>query len=756
MLSPDDLRETSGQIFFWEALILSKKYGVCGICFHSPGCGAIVHFDEQGKIDRLEPDPDAPAGTVLCPIAGSVKEIVYSESRLKHPLKRVGPKGTLEFEEISWDEAFDIIVENLNQLKKAHGPETVGFYTGTGSYERSFKDIYQLKGSEIYLSSSILFPFGSPNTFGVGAPCYTSLGVLAPKLTMGCLHIDMFSDIDNSDLILVWGTDPSTATPPEMFQRLKRASEEGAEIIVIDPRKTRAAELEGSEWIPIRPGSDGALALGLSHILIRDELYDEAFVEDWTLGFDEFREYVKDFTPEYVSTITGIHEDRIELLAESIEDAEGASYIMYTGLEYTKSGVQNIRAVMVLWALAGQLDVEGGRCFLNRDSIFPLATNRQLETPGFDKSIGAGKFPVYSLYCGGEPHATLLPKSIIEGDPYKIRGMFVLGASLITCWPNPDLWKNALGELEFLVTINLQLTADAAYADIVLPATTAFEQESYCYYGGSLRLREKMIEPIGEARPNYDILAELAERLGYGHLFPRNRKAFLEYIISDSDFTLDDLMNAHKHILKKPVAGMTPRKWETGLLRRDGKPGFETPSGKFEIKSTILEKYGYDGLPKYKESDETPLSNPKLFKRFPLILGTGPFKPDMKSCLRGVPSFMKNLPFPTVQINSADAENRQIKTGDRVVIKTARGSVTMQAFVTDRIMKGFVYAPVGGGGPLGTEAWQQANVNILTDSEQFDEISGFPTYKTLLCQIKKKKRKRRKIAVQDPTLGCGG
>ncbi|MCF8129704.1 MAG: molybdopterin-dependent oxidoreductase [Deltaproteobacteria bacterium] len=736
--------------------MLNTKHGVCGICFHSPGCGAIIHFDEDGKIDRLEPDPDAPSGKVLCPLAGSAKEIVYSESRLTHPLKRVGPKGTYEFEEISWDEAFGIIVKKLNQLKDEYGPETVGFYSGTGSYERSFKDIHQLKGSEIYLASSILFPFGSPNTFGVGAPCYTALGVLAPKLTMGCLHIDMFSDVDNSDLIIVWGTDPSTSTPPEMFQRLKRASEEGAEIIVIDPRKTRAAELEDAEWIPIRPGSDGALALGLSHILIRDELHDEAFVDEWTLGFDEFREYAKDFTPEYVSSITGIHEDRIERLAEDIADAEGASYIMYTGLEYTKSGVQNIRAVMVLWALAGQLDVEGGRCFLERENFLPLATNRQLETPGFDKSIGAGKFPVYSHYCGGEPHASLLPKAIVDGDPYKIRGLLVMGASLITCWPNSDLWTKAMEELEFLVTINLQLTAEAAYADIVLPATTGFEQESYCYYGASLRLREKLIEPVGEARSNYDILAELADRLGYGDLFPQDRKALLEYILSESGFTLEDLMNADRHVLKKPFTGVKPRKWEQGLLRRDGKPGFETPSGKFEIKSTILEEYGYDGLPKYKESDETPVGNPQLFKRFPLILGTGPFKPDMKSCFRGVPAFMKKLPAPTVQMNTADAQERKIKTGDRVVIKTARGSVPMQAFVTDKIMQGFVYAPVGGGGPLGTEAWKQANVNILTDDQQFDEISGFPNYKTLLCQVKKKKRKRRSIAVQDPSLGCVG
>lgn len=717
---------------------MSKKYGICGLCFHSPGCGVVVHFDEQGKIDRLEPDPDAPVGSILCPIADSAKEVIYSERRLKHPLKRVGPKGTHEFERISWDEAFDIIVSKFNELKEKYGPETVGFYAGTGSYERAFKDIYKLKGSEIYLASSVLFPFGSPNTFGVGAPCYTSLGVLAPKLTMGCLHIDMFSDVDNSDLILVWGTDPSTSTPPEMFERLKKASEEGAEIIVIDPRKTKAAELEGSEWITIRPGSDGALALGLCHILIRDNLYDEEFVEDWTLGFDEFSDYVKDFTPEYVSELTGIDENTIERLAESIADAEGASYIMYTGLEYTKSGVQNIRAVMVLWALAGQLDVEGGRCFLRRENTIPLATSRQIKTPGFDKSIGKDKFPVYALYCGGEPHASLLPKSVIDGLPYKIRSLFVLGASLITSWPNPNLWRKALRELEFLVTTDLQLTQDAAYADIVLPATTAFEQESYCYYGCSLRLREKMIEPVGEGRPSYHILAELAKRLGYGHLYPQNQEELLEYILSGSGFTVEELMKADKNVLKNCDTEMEYRKWEKGLLRSDGKPGFETPSGKFEIKSTVLEKYGYDGLPKYKESDETSVSNPKLFKRYPLVLGTGPFKPDMKSCLRAIPSFIEKYPYPAVEINESDAKDRGIEMGDTVAIKTARGSVTMRAYVTDKIMQGFVYAPVGGGGPIGTDEWKQANVNILTDFEQFDEISGFPVYKTLLCQVKKR------------------
>ncbi len=732
------------------------KQGICGLCFHSPGCGVIAHFDDEGKIHGLSPDPKAPMGGILCPIADSVKEIVHSDRRLTHPLKRVGPKGSYEFEKISWDEAYGIIVEKLLELKDRFGPETVGFYAGTGTYERSFKDIFQLGGSEIYLASSILFPFGSPNTFGVGAPCYTSLGVLAPKLTMGCLHIDMFSDVDNSDLILVWGTDPSTSTPPALFERIRTAADEGAEIIVIDPRRTRAADLPGSEWLPIRPGSDGALALGLSHILIRDELFDEKFVENWTLGFEEFEEYVKKFTPAHVSAVTGIDAEVVESLAERIFDAEGASYVMYTGLEYTKSGVQNIRAVMVLWALAGQLDVEGGRCFLQKGTGIPLSRKGQIETPGFEKSIADGRFPVYSHYCGGEPHAALLPESIINGDPYPVRGLFVMGASLLTSWPNPELWKSALAELDFLVSIDLQLTGDAAWADIVLPATTAFEQESYCYYGNALRWREKLMEPVGEARPNYDILTELAERLGYGELFPRDREELLSHILSDSEFTVDDLMKADRNVIRSAGKATVYRKWEKGLLRLDGKPGFDTPSGKFEIKSTVLERHGYAGLPEYEESDETPVSNPKMFKRYPLILGTGPFKPDMKSCLRAIPSFMEKYPGPVVEISEFDAKARHIETGDPVAVKTARGSVMMRAFVTDRIMKGFVYAPVGGGGPQGTEEWRSANVNYLTDSEQYDEISGFPVYKTLLCQVKKKKRWRKGIAVQDPSLGCVG
>ncbi len=731
-----------------------QRRGICGLCYHSPGCAALISYDEQGRLHSLAPDPDAPMGQSLCAIAAAAKEIVYSEHRIQQPQRRVGRKGTFEFEPISWDEAYETIVERLNGIKAESGPEAVGFYAGTGSYERSFKDVFQLAGSEIYLASSVLFPFGSPNTFGVGAPCYTSLGVIAPKLTLGALHIEMFSDIDNSDLILIWGTDPATSSPPSM-DRVMTALEEDAEVVVIDPRRTGCARLPGAEWIPIRPGTDGALALGLCHVLIREGLYDKQFIGDWTLGFEDFATYVERFTPQEVSRITSIPAERIERLARSIFHAEGAAYLMYTGLEYTRSGVQSIRAVQVLWAIAGQLDVVGGRCFLMRENGMGVPSHSHLESPGLEQAIGRGSFPIYEHYTK-EPHASLLPKAILEGDPYKIRALLVQGASLITSWPDPWRWRRALAELDFLVTIDLQLTADAAFADLVLPATTAFETESYCHYYCTARIRDKIIEPVGQSRPDYYILAELAERLGYGHLIPQTPTAVLENFLRDTRFNLDEWRDAELGVLRNCSRVLEYKKWEKGLLRADGRPGFETPSGKLEIRSALLQEHGYDGLPVWEESYETPQSQPELAQQFPLVLVTGAMKPDMKSCLRAIPSFEERYPHPIVEINREDADERGIAAGNKVVIKSARGEVIMRALPSDNIMRGVVYAVVGGGGPHGSAEWREANVNALTDGEQFDPISGFPVYKTLLCQIAKKRRNRRGAANQSASLGCNG
>ncbi len=290
--------------------------------------------------------------------------------------------------------------------------------------------------------------------------------MIAPHVTTGGMLINMFSDIENAELIVVWGANPATDCPPLDFSRIMKARERGAHVVVIDPRRTGTARYAGAEWIPIRPGTDGALALGLCNVLIEEELYDESFAQNWTVGFDEYARYVQHFRPEVVEGITGVSAETVRALARRIAGARGAAPIMYSGLEYSDSGVQAIRATLVLWALAGQLDVPGGRCFTMRNNIFPMNREGHIPNPDVRKALGRDRFPVYSHYRG-ESHAICLPESVIRGEPYRIRSLIVVGGSLLTSWPQPAVWRQTLNSLDFLVCIDRFLTADAAYADIV-------------------------------------------------------------------------------------------------------------------------------------------------------------------------------------------------------------------------------------------------------------------------------------------------
>jgi cysteine desulfurase NifS len=706
---------------------------ICGIC--PAGCWVLVTYDHEGRIDSVRPDTSSPLG-MICKLGEHSREIVYSRDRLLYPMRRKGPKGTYDFERITWEEAFDTIVEKLQRIKVESGPEATAIYTGRGSFELAVCDVYQPKGVAVSSASSVLFPFGSPNTLGVGALCYVSFAMIAPHVTLGGMLINMFSDIEHANLIVVWGANPATDCPPLDLHRIVEAHERGAEVIVIDPRRTMTAKLTGAEWIPVRPGTDGALALGLCHVLIEEELYDEQFVLDWTVGFDDFARYVQHFRPEEVEQITGVPSQTIRSLAHRLAETEGVSPVMYSGLEYSDSGVQAIRATQILWALAGQLDVPGGRCFTMKENHFPIHRGGHQANPDPKKALGRDRFPLYTAYRG-ESHAISLPDAVLEGRPYPIRSLIVLGASLITAWPEPKIWRKTLASLDLLVTIDRQLTADAAYADIVLPATTMYEIESYMVYGPIFRIREKAIEPVGEARNDFFILSELARRLGYGHLYPQNEEELLRHVLQGSGFTPQEVRSAGGTV-RVSTEMMQYKKWEKGLLRTDGQPGFDTPTGKLEIASTLLEEHGYDPLPVYTEPQEGPLARPDLAERFPLVFNSGArVVTDFRSQHHGVPALLKERPEPTVTLNRNDAEARGIEDGDRVRIETERGSLLMKALVTEDIVQGAVDANMGGGGPIGPEAWQECNVNDLTDLHRYDPISGFPVYKALLCEVKK-------------------
>ncbi|MGD0657190.1 MAG: IscS subfamily cysteine desulfurase [Syntrophorhabdales bacterium] len=733
--------------------IAVERRGICGVC--SAGCWIIASYDAQGKLSRVRPDEGSPMG-IICPLGEHSPDIVYSEHRLLHPLRRKGPKGTYEFERISWDDAYDIIVHKLNDIKRDYGPEAAAVYTGVGSFELSLCDVFQPAGVAVSSASSVLFPYGSPNTMGVGALCYVSYGMIAPHLTTGRMLMNMFNDIEQSQLVIVWGTNPATDSPPVEMNRIMAAKQRGARIVVIDPRRTATVKAVDAEWVPIRPGTDGALALGMCNVLIQEELYDERFVRDWTRGFDDFARYVQHFRPEVVEHITGVPAATVISLAREIAASRGVSQLMFTGMEYSSSGVQGIRATLVLWALGGQLDVPGGLCFSMAGSRFPINREGLIKNPVTNPRLGRDRFPVY-IHYRDEAHAIALPDAVLKGDPYKIRLMMILGASIITSWPNPALWKKTLNALDFLVSIDVQLTADAAYADIVLPAATYYEIESYMIYGPLFRIRERLADAVGESRNSFFILAELARRLGYGHLYPQTEEELLHYVLKGSGFTPKAVREAGG-TASIETEMMQYRKWEKGLLRQDGRPGFDTPSGKLEIASTLLEEYGYDPLPVYTEPREGPLSRPDLLGEYPLVFNSGArVRTGFHTQHRGIAGLTSRRPEPAVTINSEDARFRGIEDGDKVSITTPRGSVSMRAIVTDDIGRGFIEANHAGGSPVGPKAWQESNVNELTDLAQYDPISGFPNYKSLLCNVRKvgHESDRLIIAAIEGENGCG-
>ncbi len=701
---------------------------ICGVC--PAGCGVDVHL-VNGEIDRLSPLKDHPQG-IICPRGQAAREIVYSPDRILYPKKRAN-QGSDQFERISWDEAYEIMVSKLRRIAAEYGPESLCIYTGRGNFEYGLNEAFAPAGTAESSANAVLYPLGSPNTTGVGSLCYAAYGMMASKACFGDYMRNMVEDVDQADLILVWGENPTTDSSPINLPRLMRARRRGARVVVIDHRRSETAYATRAEWIGVRPGTDGALALGMIHVLLAEELYDRDFVERWISGFSELQEYVLSFTPERVAKITWVPASRIRALAREIAEARGCSILTYTGLEYSNSGVQAIRAVWILQALAGHLDVPGGKLFKMPDR---LQINRNLTDPPVagPKPIGADEYPLY-YEVRREAHAALLPQAILEGKPYPIRALIISGSSLITAWPNPALWRRALAALEFLVIVNRFPTADAQYAHLLLPATTMFEIESYMIYDGYIQHRQRVIEPLGEARNDYLIFAELAQRLGYGHLWPQSEEGMIRDALRGTGISLEALRRRPEG-LPFSVPEMKYRKYTTGLLRADGRPGFSTPSGKFEVASQWLAGSGYEPLPAYSEPFEGPLAAPGLADQYPLVFNSGArTQAAFRSQHYNIRGLVEKQPCPQVMINPADAEPRGIADEDQVLVISPRGQVPFQARVTEDIVPGAVEVNMGGGGPLGPAAWRQANVNALTDFDNRDPISGFPVYKALLCDV---------------------
>jgi len=701
--------------------------GLCGIC--PSGCGVEILMEDE-KIKKIKPLKGHPLG-ITCTRGVHSSEIVYSPDRLIRPMKRIGQRGEGRFQNISWEEAYDFVANLIRNVVEKYGASAMAIYSGRGGFEQSLIDMFSTGGQDP-ISLNFLFPLGSPNNFSCSSLCNNSHRVLAPMTTLGAPYDRLFPDFENARCIIVWGANPATDSPPIYMKKIVEAKRMGVKLIAIDPIKTYTAKI-ADEWIGIRPGTDGALALGIANQMFEKGIYDTSFADDWVHGLSEFREYVKKFSPKEVEKITWVNTEKIEMLTNEITKPR-TTLVLHTGLEYTNSGLQNIRAVLTLWALSGNLDRPGGLVFRMPQSS-KLRRNR-IDPPSGKKPIGHDRYP---LFCdiNRSGHFMEIPRAILQGDPYFIKGLIILGSSIITAYPNPNLWKKCFESLDCLIVIDRFLTNEALYADVVLPATTMYEIKSYKRYPGHISFREKIIPPVGEARNDYLILANLAKALGYGELYPQSEDEMLEFVFGQSDISIEEL-KSHSEGLSLNPSPMVYEKYKKGLLRRDKKPGFETPSGRFEISSNLLKRYGYDPLPIYNEPIEGPIHSPELAKEFPLILTTGSrIQSTFRSQHLNIPGLLRLQDKPNILIHPEDAHKRGIKDGDRVFVKTRRGKVTFYAKVTDKIIKGVIEANMGGGGPIQPKEWREANVNDLTDFENRDPISGFPVFKALLCEVEK-------------------
>lgn len=681
----------------------------CEIC---PKCCGIAIHVEDGKVIKIEGMRNHPANRgALCVRSSAAKELLYHPARLKYPLRRIGKKGAGKFERITWDEALSTVAKKLLMYREKYGPQSVLFYRGlTFGYISLF--VNRLANA-----------FGSPNFICESNICVTE-GRLAEELTYGQrgLKSGMRNaiELDNvwqrSDFLIIWGSNPVVSEHP-IPKAILHGKKKGVRIVVIDPRFTETAE-RADIWVPIRPGTDGALALGMMNVIISEELYSKDFVKEWTVGFDELRRLVESYPPNKVENITGVSSEMIIRIAREYAKAKAAA--IHNCNFHNTNGFYTYRAISCLQAITGHIDVPGG-------DIWPMSgpiKRKDLRLHGMLPSgsppaIGEDKFGLYCRHFKWG-QAMVMANAILSQEPYAIKAFLEFHGNAMM-WPNSNRFFRALKKLDLHVVVNLFMTPSARLADVVLPATTFLERvgansgtDSYAF------LPQPAVEPMFECWSDYEIIFELAKRMNLGKYFWDDIEDAIEEELKPSGISVQNLKaNPDGIIFPKPP--MKYRKYE--------ERGFQTPSGKVELYSDTLKKHGYNPLPIYLEPEESSRKKPRLAKKYPLALITGEkMRMYTHSTLRNIPSKRKLCPNPFVRINVKDAAERGIKNGNLVIVKSPRGSIKLAAKVTERIMQGVVSIPHG---------WEQANANTLTDDDRLDPISGFPPYRGALCEVKK-------------------
>ena len=687
------------------------KHTTCYEC--DANCAFTVTLNVQQEAIAVEGLPNCPRGQMQL-------ERQYHPQRLLYPLKRVGAKGSGEFERISWDEALDTIVTELNKAKAKYGAPAVGFFAG---YTKEARPQLQ----------RLAHAFGSPNYLTESGCCFSAT-MVAEKLTYGYkLKTTSTVESPKTKCVLVWSTNAAGSIPPFEHHHLAKKKKH-RKMIVVDPRRTETAALADIH-LQIRPGADGALALGFHHLIFEHGWQDQAFLDEWANGLETFREYIREFTPSRVAEICGIQEAALRAAVEMFSTTLPSQIAMSpTSTVQHSNGFQNHRAMILLSAVLGMIDREGGNRFFN-DKVLPKPIELfDVCLKELPPRIGDEVFPIWTKYWPAG-QSMLMPDCILEGKPQPMRALLAMGINT-AMWANSKRMEQALSSLDFFAVSDFFHNPATLQADIVLPAATSLERPALiaypgCAYQGEVKYRHQALPPRGEAKPDGQIFLELGVRLGMVEQFWHGN---LEASWAEMAKGLPQEVREEAYANPAGVTVYSPvieELVERGFLDADRQwriNGFKTVTGKIEFDSVELKQQGYDGLPIYREPAESPVSTPELLRDYPLVLTSGGRqKYFTHSQQHNVAPLLKLDPYPRVQIHPLDAAARQIQNGDRVEISSPRGQVLFRAEVTDKMKLGVVHAFHG---------WNSANINELTDDQSLDPISGFPPFKSLLCQVR--------------------
>lgn len=721
-----------------EFYLAEKTVRTLCSCCHCE-CGVLVHV-ESGKITKIEGDPSFPINKGFICVKGQVyHEFVYHLDRLKYPIKKLGEHDKGKWQRITWDQALNEIAEKLTEIKEKYGPESIASIHGTGPRPTSCS------------TQLLVYALGSPNVASVDLHVCYAPSIVAEACTYGstCM-MDVGPDYENANCIVVWGGNPIVSHPPQGMEIVEAKRRRNVKLVVVDPRRTLHAS-EADLWLQVRPGTDGALALGMINTIIREGLYDKDFVEKWCYGFDKLKGHIKQFSPEKMAGITWVPADTIKEAARMYATTKPAVLFHRVALEQNINSTQTCRALAIMLALTGNLDVKGGnrfpmsspRGYLGDDVLLgrggeegrAFKLNPEMEK----KRIGSDVYPLISSSDAPVKfvNSLLLIDAISTGKPYPVKALFCAGANpIVNIQNSKKVWK-ALRKLELFVVVDYFMTPNAELADYVLPAAMWPERDDCLnrMWYNYIAARQKVIEPLYECWHDMKISIELVKRI------PWANRNFLPWDSVDelNEWKVKGLGTTFEKF-KKMNYILEPVRY-----KKYQKEGFETPTGKVELYSTIFKKYGYDPLPTYVEPPESPISAPELSKDYPFILITGSRHINYyHSEGRQIPSLRKLTPDPEIEIHPETAAKLNIHSGDWVWIETPQvkgDRVKLKVKFSSNIDPLVVHARHGWWfpeKPAPEHGCFESNINVVTtDAPAREKICGSVSIKGTLCRIYK-------------------